>query len=117
MAEAQTTVGASAKDTLLLSLSILAVLAGVVTFYWFDEAPLPARIGMVVGGLVVGGALMWLSWYGREFGVFFQAARVELRKVVWPTREETMQTTLMVFVFAAAMGVFFFVLDWLLTYL
>src|SRR5215475_4827796 len=115
MAEAQTTAGASTKDTVLLSLSILAVLAGIVAFYWFDEAPLLARVAMVLGGLAAGGALMWFSWYGREFLQFFQAARVELRKVVWPTREETGQTTLVVFIFAAAMGLFFFFLDWILT--
>jgi len=44
-----------------------------------------------------------------------QAARVELRKVVWPQREETIQTTVVVFIFAALMGVFFWALDWLLT--
>ena len=40
-----------------------------------------------------------------------QGSRVELRKVVWPTREETLQTTLAVLVFALIMGVFFWLLD------
>jgi preprotein translocase subunit SecE len=60
---------------------------------------------------------MWLSWYGKEFVQFAQAARVELRKVVWPARQETMQTTVVVFVFAGLMGVFFFLLDLALTWM
>jgi preprotein translocase subunit SecE len=76
---------------------------------------LPWRVGMVVIGLAAGAGLAWFSSYGREFLLFGQAARVELRKVVWPGREETIQTTIVVFVFAAVMGVFFWALDWLLT--
>ena len=43
-----------------------------------------------------------------------QGSRVELRKVVWPTRQETLQTTLVVFVAILAMGIFFWILDWIL---
>ena len=62
-------------------------------------------------------ALAWVSWYGREFWQFAQAARVELRKVVWPEREDTVRTTVLVFVFATLMGTFFWVLDLILTWL
>src|SRR5579871_1374371 len=107
MAQVQTPTApvSSAKDTLLLITALVAVLASIVAFYWFDESPLLARVGMVVVGVVVGGGLLWLSSYGHAFVEFFQAARVELRKVVWPTREMTGKTTLWVFIFAAAMGV------------
>jgi len=107
MAEVQTSEAASAKDTALMTLSILVLLAGVVAFYWFDEDSLPLRLGMVAGGLVVAGGLLWISWYGREFRQFAQAARVELRKVVWPSREDTVRTTIMVIAFAIVMGLFF----------
>ncbi len=117
MAEVQTSEAATAKDTALMTLSILVLLAGVVAFYWFDEDALPLRLGMVVGGLVVAGGLLWVSWYGREFRQFAQAARVELRKVVWPTREDTLRTTIMVIVFAIAMGLFFWILDMILTWM
>ncbi len=117
MAEVQTSEAASAKDTALMTLSILVLLAGVVAFYWFDEDPLPLRLGMVAGGLVVAGGLLWISWYGREFRQFAQAARVELRKVVWPSREDTVRTTIMVIAFAIVMGLFFWVLDMILTWM
>ena len=117
MAEVQTPAGASAKDTALMMLSIVLLIAGIVAFYWFDEQPLVIRVGMVIAGLAAGAGLMWFSWYGREFWQFAQAARVELRKVVWPEREETIKTTYVVFIFAIVMGVFFWLLDIGLTYL
>jgi preprotein translocase subunit SecE len=64
-----------------------------------------------------GAGFAWFSWYGREFWQFAQAARVELRKVVWPTRDETVKTTYVVFIFAIVMGLFFWGLDWILTWL
>jgi preprotein translocase subunit SecE len=117
MAEVQTPAGASAKDTALMTLSIVVLFAGIVAFYWFDEQPLLVRIAMVIAGLAAAAGLMWFSWYGREFWQFVLAARVELRKVVWPEREETIKTTYVVFFFAIVMGVFFWLLDMVLTYL
>jgi preprotein translocase subunit SecE len=117
MAEVQAPAVSSSKDNALLILSIVAILSGIGAFYWYDEPALPFRIGMVVVGLAAGAGLLWLSSYGREFVQFAQAARVELRKVVWPDRSETIRTTYIVFGFAILMGVFFFVLDWVLTWM
>jgi preprotein translocase subunit SecE len=72
---------------------------------------------MVIAGLAAATGLIWFSWYGREFRQFAIAARIELRKVVWPGREETVKTTYVVFIFAIAMGVFFWLLDMGLTFL
>jgi preprotein translocase subunit SecE len=117
MAEVQAPEGASAKDNALMVLSIVALLAGVVAFYWYEEDPLALRLAMVGSGVVVALGLAWVSWYGREFWQFAQAARVELRKVVWPEREDTVRTTVLVIVFASLMGLFFWVLDLILTWL
>jgi preprotein translocase subunit SecE len=115
MAEVQTQAVSSSKDNALLGLSIVAILGGIAAFYWFDELALLLRIGMVIVGLAAGAGLLWLSTYGKEFILFAQAARVELRKVVWPSRDETFKTTYVVIGFAIVMGLFFFVLDWILT--
>jgi preprotein translocase subunit SecE len=117
MAEVQTPPGASAKDTALMALSVLVLFIGIGAFYWYDDFPLIARIAMVVVGLGVGAGLVWFSWYGREFWQFALASRIELRKVVWPSRDETVKTTYVVFGFAIAMGLFFWGLDWVLTWL
>ena len=117
MAETQTSAGAPAKDTALLWLSVLALLLGIVGFYWYDELALPLRLAMVVAGLAAAVGLSWFTWYGREFRQFAVAARIELRKVVWPEREETVKTTYVVFGFAILMGLFFWLLDMGLTFL
>ena len=117
MAEVQTPAGASAKDTALMSLAILALLAGIVAFYWYDELALPFRVAMVIAGLAAAAGLARFTWYGREFWQFAIAARVELRKVVWPERDETVKTTYVVFGFAIVMGIFFWLLDMGLTFL
>jgi preprotein translocase subunit SecE len=118
MAEVQTPAGgASAKDSTLLTLSILVLLAGIFAFYWYEDQPLPIRIGMVVAGLAAATGLVWFSWYGREFRQFAQASRIELRKVVWPEREDTIKTTYIVIGFAILMGLFFWGLDWVLTWM
>jgi len=117
MAEVQTPPGASAKDSALIVLSVLVLFFGIGAFYWFDDQSLPIRLGMVIAGLVLCAAFAWFSWYGREFWQFAQASRVELRKVVWPSRDETVKTTYVVFIFAIFMGLFFWGLDWILTWL
>ena len=48
---------------------------------------------------------------------FLQEVRAETQKVTWPTRRETMITTLMVFIMSAAAAVFFFVADQVIRYL
>jgi preprotein translocase subunit SecE len=59
----------------------------------------------------VAAVVVAFSRYGTEFRRFVELARIELRKVVWPTRQETMQTTIVVFAFVAIAGVFFWLLD------
>jgi preprotein translocase subunit SecE len=117
MAEVQTRPGASAKDTALITLSVLVLFVGIGAFYWYEEQALAIRIAMVVAGLGLGAGLAWFSSYGREFWQFAQASRIELRKVVWPSRDETIKTTYVVFIFAILMGLFFWGLDWVLTWL
>jgi preprotein translocase subunit SecE len=117
MAEVQTPPGASAKDSALIALSVLVLFVGIGAFYWYEDQALPIRIAMVIAGLGLGAALAWFSWYGREFWQFAQASRIELRKVVWPSRDETVKTTYVVFIFAIVMGLFFWGLDWVLTWL
>ncbi|MGI9353725.1 MAG: preprotein translocase subunit SecE, partial [Rhizobiaceae bacterium] len=59
----------------------------------------------------LGAFIAFQSVQGQALWHFIQGSRAEIRKVIWPTRQETMQTTLTVFVFALIMGVFFWLLD------
>ena len=105
---------ASSADITKLVIAILFVIAGIAGYYLLDNLWL--RWGSVVAGLVLGGVVVAFSGYGRRLWAFSEAARVELRKVVWPTRDETLKTTLAVFVFVTVAGVFFWVLDLVLAW-
>ena len=87
------------------------VLAGVVAFYAFPAQAAPLRWLMFIGGLVLGVVAFATSAYARALAGFVVGARVELRKMVWPTVPETRQTTLLVFAFVVVMAVFFWLID------
>ena len=98
-------------DTVKLLLAVGIVVGSVVAYYYFPAVPVALRSLGVLVALVVGAWVALQSLQGRSLWKFIQAARVELRKVVWPTREETIQTTVAVLIFSVIMGVFFWLLD------
>jgi preprotein translocase subunit SecE len=110
--------GASAADIAKLVVAGALVVAGIVGYYWLADSALILRVLCVIGGLFAGAAVAWLSTPGREFTVFAAEAVNEVKKVVWPSRKETMQTTAAVFAFVVVMAVFLWVtdktLEWLL---
>ena len=106
--------GASALDTVKLVAAVAILVGGIAGFYLLASYPLAVRWAIVLASLGAGLMVALQSMQGRSFWQFVQGSRVELRKVVWPTRQETLQTTLVVFVAILAMGIFFWVLDWIL---
>ena len=104
-------------DTAKLAFAIVVVLAGLVGYYYFADASALLRALAVILALAVAAAIAFTSLQGRTLWKFIQGARVELNKVVWPTREETIQTTLVVLVVALFGGVFFWLLDLFLLWL
>jgi preprotein translocase subunit SecE len=109
-----TQAGASALDTVKLAVAAAILLGGIVAFYWLGTYPLAVRWAIVLASFAAGVVVALQSAQGRAFWQFVQGSRVELRKVVWPTRQETLQTALVVFIAIIAMGVFFWMLDWVL---
>jgi preprotein translocase subunit SecE len=106
--------GPSTADQVKLTLAILLVIAGLAGYYLLDNVW--GRWGSVLAGLVLGAVVIGFSGYGRRLWAFTEAARIELRKVVWPTRDETLKTTLAVFVFVTIAGLFFWLLDLVLAW-
>ncbi len=106
--------GASALDIAKLVASAAILVGGIAAFYVLVDVPLAARWLIVLGALAAGIVVALQSAQGREFWQFVQGSRIELRKVVWPTRQETMQTTLVVVVAIFVLGIFFWLLDMLL---
>jgi preprotein translocase subunit SecE len=101
-------------DTVKLAAAALVLLGGLVAYYYFADASVLLRVLGLVASLVLGIVIAFQSVQGRQLWQFIQGSQVEIRKVVWPTQQETVQTTLIVLVFTAAFGVFFLIIDWLL---
>ena len=99
-------------DTIKLLIAAAILIGGLYGYYYFEnDVALPLRVLMVLGGAIVGIGVAMTSVQGHRLRHFVQGARVEWRKVVWPTRQETTQTSIAVFVFALIMALFFWALD------
>ena len=103
--------GVALIDAFKIVLAAAALVGGVIAYYWYESEPQVLRVLMVLGGLIAGLVILYWSAPGRELWDYVQSSRVELRKMVWPTRQETWRTTLVVFVFVMALGVFFWLVD------
>ena len=101
-------------DTMKLGIAVLLLAAGIAAFYMFDDQLLVLR---VLGLLAVAGISIFIaaqSTTGRSIIDFIGGAKTEVRKVVWPTRAETMQTTLAVMLMVFLVGIFLWLLDMVL---
>jgi len=98
-------------DKVKLGIALVLVALGLAGYYWLSESALVLRILAVVAGIIAGGVVAWFSAPGREFVLFAGESLAEVKKVVWPTRKETMQTTAAVFAFVVVMAVFLWLSD------
>lgn len=108
---------ATALDALKLAAGVVILAAGIVGFYMLVDLPIWLRWIVVLAALVIGALVSLQSFQGKTFWQFVQSSRVELRKVVWPTTQETWQVTLVVFVMILVLGLFFWGVDTLLGFL
>jgi preprotein translocase subunit SecE len=108
----QTSAEPAAADTAQLIAAITLALGGIVAFYLLKSRPEAwASWAALAGGLLLGALVFAFSRYGRNFWQFVLESRVELRKVFWPSRQETFMTTLVVLGFVLIASVFFWLLD------
>jgi preprotein translocase subunit SecE len=93
------------------------LVGGVYGYHYLIEWSLPLRVLLVLGGLIVGIGVAMTSTQGHRLWAFIQGSRIEIRKVVWPTKQETTQTAIAVFIFTLVMAIFFWGLDSFLLWL
>jgi len=101
-------------DSIKLGAAVLLLAAAIVAFYRFDDQLLVVR---VLGLLAVAGVSVFIaaqSTSGRNIISFISSSKAEVRKVVWPTRAETMQTTMAVMLMVLLVGIFLWLLDMVL---
>ena len=107
---------AGGADVARLVVAVVLAVGGIVAFYTLDSVPVWARWLAVVAGLVLGVGVVATSAYGKAVHQFVLDSRVELRKIVWPSRRETGMTTLVVFGFVILGGGFFWIVDLILAW-
>jgi len=102
-------------NTLILALSAALLLAGVGSYYYFqDLAITPVRVVGLIAVAIVASVIAAQSDSGSAFFRFLKEADIERRKVVWPTHQETVQTALMVIIVTILISLFLAMVDWLL---
>ena len=104
-------------DILKLLIAAGVLTAGLFGYYWYLEWSQPLRVLLVLAGAIAGVAIAMTSTQGRRLWAFIQGSRIEIRKVVWPTKQETTQTAIAVFVFTLILALFFWGLDSFLLWL
>jgi len=112
MATQTETSQSGALDIVKLLIAVVALVGGLYAYYYFaNDVAQALRVLMVLGGAIAGIGIAMTSTQGQQLWHFIQGSRVEIRKVVWPTRQETTQTAIAVFVFTLVMMLFFWGLD------
>ncbi len=98
-------------DTAKLVVAVLIVLSAIGAFYIYAEQSLLLRVLGMLAALVIAAGIAFQTGKGRQIWGFFQDAQIEVRKVVWPTRQETAQTTLIVILMVIFIAIFLWMLD------
>ncbi len=101
----------SRLDTVKLIVAAGVALSGMVAFYYFAEQSLLLRVVGLLVVVTIAIAIAMTSDQGRNTWRFIREARAELRKVDWPSRAETVQTTLAVFAMVIVLGLALWLLD------
>lgn len=99
-------------DTVLLIAAVALLIGGMVAYYSFtaELSKLP-RLAILLGSIAASVAIVYRTAVGKTLWAYVQGSRVELRKVVWPTRQESLQTTLVIAVFVIIVALLMWGLD------
>ena len=98
-------------DKIKLVVAFLLVAAGIAGFYYLHDNAAVLRLASVLVGLLLASVVAWTSEPGRRFFSFGKDSVAEAKRVVWPSRKETLQTTGVVILFAIVMALFLWAVD------
>jgi preprotein translocase subunit SecE len=95
----------------------LIAAAGIASYYGLSTQPTLARVGAMLGLLVLAVVVLWFSQSGKDFVAYAKDSVSEAKRVTWPTRKEAMQSTVAVFIFVFLMGLFLWFVDSILLWI
>ena len=98
-------------DRIKLTGVFLSLAIGVALFYYLSDQILLYRVLAILAMVVVAAILFFLTKSGKDTAIFLQGAQVELQKTVWPTKTETIHTTLLIFAVVLIVALFLWALD------
>ncbi|CAA6801638.1 MAG: Preprotein translocase subunit SecE (TC 3.A.5.1.1) [uncultured Thiotrichaceae bacterium] len=116
MAVTDSNVQSSPLDKIKLVIAFALVAVAIGGFYYFAQESVLYRVLGMLAVMLVAIGVAYTSAPGRRLVDFIGNARTEVRKMVWPTRVETMQTTAIVVVIVAILSIFLLIIDSILSW-
>lgn len=98
-------------DKIKLGFALLLFIAGIAGFYYLRDSAMVIRVISVLSGIALAVVMFWFTSQGKQFFAFAGESSEETRKVIWPSRKETLQTTGIVFAFVLMMAIFLWMVD------
>ena len=118
MAEQKNLTNEANGSNWVAGVSIGLILVSLIGYYGLASQPLLIRLGVLIGGIAIAIALVAITPQGRKFIAYAKDSISEVKKVVWPSRKESTQMTLIVFAFVAVMAIFLWsadkIIEWLI---
>lgn len=111
MATSQVETVSSGADKAKLVAALLLVIASIAGFYLLSKQGAAVQWGVLAVGLIAAAATFLVSELGKQLLGFGKDSWKEVKKVVWPTRKESLQMTLYVFAFVVVMALFLWLTD------
>lgn len=98
-------------NKLKLVFVFLFAIAGIAGFIYFSDSAMVVRVLSILIGFLLAAITAKFTTQGQEFYIFCRESIEEIRKVVWPSRKEALQTSGVVFAFVIAMALFLWLID------
>ena len=106
------------ESNLVPGISIALILVSLVGYYGLATQPMMIRLGVLLGGIAIAVGLVAVTPSGKRFLAYAKDSVTEVKKVVWPSRKESTQMTLIVFAFVVVMAIFLWsadkIIEWLI---
>ena len=101
-------------DTAKLAIALLVLVGSLVGFYYFSDVSKLVRVLGMLAAVAAAVGIVLQTAKGRQISGFLRDAQIEVRKVVWPTRQETTQVTVIVIIVVILFAIVLWMLDLLL---